>query len=549
MQHHKTLYICQTTNQTSVNIIPLVNLLHQYDESNIEVVSIWNKAVLHQKRRFLQFCKDRRFIINESLISKLQINDITDASSIDECKDTITHHAAAFDKVIINIGGGRKLDTLILMQLYYALQKLCDVSIVYPLLSKAEGDLSKLLVWDADPLTPPQEEDLLIPFAKLSLREIMYCYGILCQDDPFAEGLYNDLANLYPKNIFRKLIRKYYDKDQPYIKSIDQMVRHKAHQNGVAKDEYKNMNWSTILSWLRTDKAFYEKQVLDFNPLLNSHQRYINHHPDSAYQSDDPIFRESFIDELILQYPDAEHLKSAKVKFSQKFTYLPAEKVLYYLLNHGKRELKASEEMLKDIPEKQKRNFKKNRRFRASTYFELITQQLIMGYLEDLSESNIIEAIPNIHLYDDYKEITEIDLLLLSNSGKILAIDAKEYSFANKDYQSRLQVQRRSFGEFFKLIAFVYAPLCDLPLNLIIDDDPLLNNLYRYRNNQISYFIYDPENKGEKSYFIYRAPIKQEIGTDKPKYKYIINPEEDMNWGKAHQVLTQHDLYKYISSI
>jgi hypothetical protein len=132
-------------------------------------------------------------------------------------------------------------------------------------------------------------------------------------------------------------------------------------------------------------------------------------------------------------------------------------------------------------------------------YFERLVQTRVARLVAaDPVSHRVNEVWVNVHIHPlaGGDEIAEYDVVLVTDFGTIIPVDAKSYDFAKKDEDARLHNLNRLSGFYtdFRVVFPYYRE--DLQTDSVLQQDPgwrrLLRNPFRLQERQVKMFGYMP---------------------------------------------------------
>lgn len=420
----------------------------------------------------------------------------------------------AFQKIYINIGGGQKNHTLMLVELYDDLYQWNEITkeqiqLMYPQSTKRLNIQNKIYYWEGNPPRDTNNEVFMdIKASGINLVDILTLYGVRGTLKQSADDKRYQYDDLYPCEEFRNIIQKIYAVENQKLKYKDLLYLYLQGRVLDKKPEYiKDI-----------DKLLKRKQDINFNPfkkLFEREAQELNMHIPNKHALFD------FMNKIV--NPN-NHIVHA-LQHLEKYQDCKPFSLFNALINQGKSKPQ----------KKQNANW-----ISHSKYFELIIQNRIETFIRENELENIIQHEENMILTKG-RTSAEFDVILLSKSSRIMIIDAKIHRFKGMDYKARLYTQRDSFGYFCNFYSIVYCPINQFELNKAYSNFSLfLPWIFDYGADGIQFFIYDPIAKEKQSFDL------KKIQNDKGEFQYILSEESEDTLPNGVLVKNQFYLFDLI---
>lgn len=505
------IYIYHVTQENSVNLIPLFHLKSNTD-IKIATLAIYNDEIKEQ-------LKDLKVVLEDKSIKSKTAVECKDYNEA-EVHQIIEDNGLDQYDVIINIGGGQKSHTLFMHELYYTLHKTdCKPTLIYPDMTRtSEFGEPVIRKWIGEKaIAAPSKENILLKKDSLKLKHLLKAYGVEALRDVFMHDdtapIFHRFENFYTNPDFRKLVKNFYVNDLTYRHYGEALHKYFITQQ---IDLHKSNEWG--------------KAILKLNTMTNLEKNLKEHFKEQKKEQK----CENLLDNSFLNLSSQNEVPSIK----------DCQHAFFRETNSGNNYITSSERIKDDYGkyshEKEKKikdlngDKIKGKEWTPGLYFEVAMQKLVNEKLN----KNIIDSAFNLHLFDrkSYRHLAELDILLMSDKGRLLAIDAKGGSrFEVKDYQSRLYIQKQSFGSFIEFTAILYCPHSDHNDDKV---NPYLKIAYSYAKNNIDFYIYDPEATSIEERYLWNDGDQ-----------YIFDTKGKAGNHITFKIRNQHDLFERISSL
>lgn len=151
----------------------------------------------------------------------------------------------------------------------------------------------------------------------------------------------------------------------------------------------------------------------------------------------------------------------------------------------------------------------------SAKYFESVLIERVKSFLEN-NEQKIIEAYSNLEIAKMETPgvaVGEYDVLLVTNRGTVIALDAKTFDIENKDLDARLYNLTQSAGAFMSFSAVIPLDYDDLDADFI--PKKLIGLLFDKTKQKIKFYVIS-NSTGDNPFWI-KKNVKGEIEKTKTK--------------------------------
>ncbi len=119
-------------------------------------------------------------------------------------------------------------------------------------------------------------------------------------------------------------------------------------------------------------------------------------------------------------------------------------------------------------------------------FFEEVLADKIISIIEKQNSNKILEIYRNINIYEKEKKIAEYDILIVTQWGTCIALDAKTFDIKQKDFDARLLNLRKGAGRYVDFI--IILPLFEEDLEKDWFPKELQNLAKKLNKNNVKYY-------------------------------------------------------------
>ncbi len=128
-------------------------------------------------------------------------------------------------------------------------------------------------------------------------------------------------------------------------------------------------------------------------------------------------------------------------------------------------------------------------------YFEEVLARRLIELLDKYENNSINEIYSNVTVFQDNKPIAEFDLLIVTQDGNLISLDAKTFDLEKKDLDARLYNLQKLSGEYGRFI--VALPYYTQDIENALYPQELVNLPYNLQEKNIPFFVISNSRKPE----------------------------------------------------